>query len=182
MASIDNIEIDFQHIATGDPKRLVIMDTSVWSFIENKTAIIEILVPGSSKPVTYNIVKNKTNIFNSSNLYLGAVGTSSDLPDGVYKVTVKGSPDKFCKMRYILKDDRTRLELYKLYSSTGLEGEDKDPDIMSIIKENKLLIDGANAEIVLGNHSTAGRYLQIAYENLTRYTNCKDCTNGYTKY
>ncbi len=72
------------------------MDTSIWSFIENKPAIIEIIPPGVVDPIVYNVAKNKTNIFNTSNLGMSNIGVLNDLPDGVYKVTIKGSPDSFC--------------------------------------------------------------------------------------
>ena len=44
MALLDTINLDFQVLSTGDPKILAIVDTSVWGFIEDKPAIIEIIL------------------------------------------------------------------------------------------------------------------------------------------
>jgi hypothetical protein len=37
-----------------------------------------------------------------------------DLPDGIYDVTIKGSPDTFQKNRQYLRTTKTQLELDKL--------------------------------------------------------------------
>ena len=61
MAILDHIKLDFQILNTGDPKLLIVMDTSVWGFIEDKPSIIEILsiLFPSLQPKNSNI--NKAN-------------------------------------------------------------------------------------------------------------------------
>lgn len=174
MAVTDKISLDFQFLGTGDPKKLIIIDTSVWGFIEDKPAIIEITVPGATNPVVYNFVKNSVNIFNSSNLYLSKVGDRRDLPDGIYKITLKGSPDSNCKNRYVLKDDNTRLQLYKLYGSIGPDYNPTD-DVVKIIKKNKFLLDAANAAIVEGKVARAESFLSSVISNLNNYSECNNC-------
>lgn len=174
MAITDTINIDFQHLKSSDPKVLIIIDTSVWGVIENKRAVIEIITPGATKPVTYIFAKNKSNVFNSSNLYLSGTDSQCDLPDGLYKITVKGSPDKYCKFRYILKDDITRLKLYNLRASLGFEDEYKDSDLKDVIKKSKFYLDTANAAIVVGKPKKAMTFLTAASEILDKYENCKN--------
>lgn len=173
MAITDKIKIDFQFFSTGDPKLLVISDTSVWSYIEEKPAIIEIVSPNSYAAVVYNFVKGKNNIFNSSNLMLSPVAVYKDLPDGLYKVTVKGSPDSFCKTRDILKTDQTTLALYQLYLSLGFD--EKNKDVLKIIRENKLLIEASEASVSLGETLKGLNYLKTAMKNLKKYNECKEC-------
>lgn len=182
MASTEKINIDFQLFSVGDPKILTIIDISTWSFIESKPAIIEITVPGATKPSVYNLAKNKANVFNTSNLHMSPMGVYNDLPDGVYKVTIKGSPDSFCKSKDILKDDKTKLELLKLYASLGLEGQLRNEEEDELLKRNKLLIDGANAALALGKSNIAEQRLRTASENLRRYSECESCSGNRYKY
>ena len=175
MSITDKVNIDFQFFSTGDPKLLVIVDTSVWSFIEKKPAIIEITPPGTDKIVTYNFLKGRTNIFNTSNLLLSPVDVFEDLPDGIYRVTVKGSPDIHCKHRDILKTDRIKLELYKLYISLGFDGDSRDKETLGRIKEIKLLIEAAEASNTLGKTHKSLKLLKKAMEYLKEYERCKGC-------
>ncbi len=185
--STEKINLDFQLFSIGDPKALIIIDVSTWSFIESKPAIIEIIVPGATKPSVYNLAKNQANVFNTSNLHMSPMGVYNDLPDGVYKVTIKGSPDTFCKSKDILKDDKTRLELYRLYASLGLEGQIRNEEEDELLRRNKLLIDGANAALALGKSNVAEQRLRTASENLRRYSECDNCNrnkykNGNSNY
>lgn len=175
MAITDKININFQLFSTGDPKLLVIIDTSIWSYIEEKPAIIEITVPGSEKVITYSFLKGRSNIFNTSNLYLSPIAVYNDLPDGLYKITVKGSPDSFCKHRDVLKTDKTKLELYNLYTSLGLDKDELDEETYKKIKEIKLLIEAAEALVSIGQTYKGLKLLKKAMEILKKYKECKDC-------
>ena len=130
MAILDHIRLDFQILNTGDPKLLVVMDASVWGFIEDKPSIIEITPPGTTNTITYNFVKGKNNVFNSSNLLISPVGTYNDLVDGIYRVSLKGSPDSFCVHRDFLKTDKVRNELANIYVSLGFD-DDEDGDVLN---------------------------------------------------
>lgn len=171
----DKIQLDFQLFSTGDPKLLIIIDTSIWSFIEDKTAIIEITPPGIENPIVYNFLKGKTNVFNTSNLYLSPIGVYNDLPDGLYKITIKGSPDSFCKHRNVLKTDKTRLELYNLYASLGLDVNNLDQEVYEKIKEIKLFIEASEALVSIGQNYKGVKLLKRAMDKINNYNECKDC-------
>ena len=171
----DKINIDFQIIPTGDPKLLVVADTSVWGAIEDKPSIIEIKVPNSDKVVVHYFEKNKLNIFNTSNLLLSSIGTYNDLSDGIYSITVKGSPDSFCKSRDFLKDDKTKLEMHKLYISLGFDKDDKTKRLKEQIYEIDMLVRAANASVALGKSPKGATYLRRAMEELKRFNRCDDC-------
>lgn len=175
MAITDKIHIDFQLFSTGDPKLLVIVDTSIWSFIEDKPAIIEITPPGTTDVIVYSFLKGRSNIFNTSNLNLSPISVFNDLPDGLYKITVKGSPDSFCKHRDILKTDAVRLELYNLYASLGLDKNELDDEIYKKIKDIKLLIEAAEALVSIGQTHKGVKLLKRAMDMLTKYEECKEC-------
>src|SRR5690554_4619791 len=150
MAITDTISIDFQVVPTGNPKTLAVMDTSTWGILEDRPSIIEIIPPNKEEPITHYFEKGKVSIFNSSNLLLSNIGLYVDMPDGLYTITVKGSPDTNCKKRYFLKDDKTKIELYKMYASLGVEDDKKTKRLKKEIQDVEMLIRGANALIALG--------------------------------
>ena len=153
MALLDTINLDFQVLSTGDPKILAIVDTSVWGFIEDKPAIIEIITPGTTSPKVYNFVKGKSNIFNSSNLLLSPVGEYNDLVDGIYRISVKGSPDTNCKHRDFLKTDKVRKELAEIYVSLGIDNDKETIEKKRIIQDYDLLIRAAEYSVTRDNNS-----------------------------
>lgn len=175
MAVTDKIKIDFQLFSSGDPKLLVIVDTSIWNYISNKPAIIEIIVPGEEDPIVYNYLKNKNNVFNTSNLYLSPIGVYSDMPDGIYRVTVKGSPDSFCEHKDFLKTDKTRLELYTIYTNLGLDVNKLDEEVYRKINDIKLLIESAEAYVSVGKIYEGAKLLKRAMEDIESYNNCNNC-------
>lgn len=175
MPTTEKIHIDFQLFSTGDPKLLVIVDTSIWSFIEDKPSIIEIQVPGKEETLTYSFLKGKNNVFNTSSLYLSPIGVFNDLPDGLYKISIKGSPDSFCKHRDVLKTDKVRLELYKIYADLGLDINNLDEAVYKKIREIKLLIEGAEALVSIGKTYRGVKLLRTAMKKVEDYNNCKDC-------
>lgn len=175
MALLDNINLDFHILSTGDPKILVVLDTSVWGFIEDKPAIIEIMTPGSTKVRTYNFVKGKSNVFNSSNLLISPVGQYNDLVDGIYRISVKGSPDTNCKHRDFLKTDKARLSLAKIYISLGFEDDDKTKEKKQTIQDIDLLIRAAEASVSRGKLKKGMTYFKKAIQYLNDYNDCETC-------
>ena len=173
--STDKINIDFQIIPTGNPTTLAVMDTSTWGMIENKPAIIEISLPNSDKTITHYFDKRRINVFNTSNLYMSAVGDYRDMPDGLYTLVVKGSPDTNCRKRYFLKDDRTKMELYKMYASLGVEESEKTKRHKKDIQHALTLLWGANAKVALGKVIGAAAMLKDVMKILKDYNNCTDC-------
>lgn len=117
MAS-NNVNIDFSFYEDYDVKTLIVIDTSCWSYISDEPAIIEITKPGSSTPIVNWFAKESVTIFNSISLsgecYDCGDNETYDLPDGMYEVTVKGSPDTFCKTKTYLRTARLRRDMDNL--------------------------------------------------------------------
>jgi hypothetical protein len=175
MALLDHINLDFQVLSTGDPKILVVIDTSVWGAIEDKPAIIEITPPGTTKVRIYNFVKGKSNVFNSSNLLISPIGEYKYLVDGIYRVSVKGSPDTHCKHRDFLKTDKARLELAKIYVSLGFEDDDKTKKKKQTIQDIDLLIRAAEASVSIGKLKKGIAYFKRVVQYLKEYNDCETC-------
>jgi len=174
---IGQINIDFQCITSGDPQRLLIGDFSNWLHIENKPSVIEITLPGSHNAISYNFVKHTINSFNSSTLYVGCSDCSEyvDLPDGIYTILLKGSPDTFNKQRYYLKIDKLRMELDKIYIETSLQysqGDKEKRDALSIIE---FYLRTAEAHTRRGNIGKAHQFFSEAEKLVNRNKKCTNC-------
>ena len=176
---VKNIKINFKVLDNRDTKNLVVFDLSEWATIVNKPSIIEIIVPGFSDPVTHYFGKGRLNYFNSHILGLscGDCGDVEevDLPDGVYDITVKGSPDTFNYHLSYLKTDKTRLELDALFMKLNFCKNEVDQDILKRIQKIDLYIKAAEANIRYDNICEAQELFFKAQEDIKRLANCKNC-------
>lgn len=168
--------IDF-HIHS-DPYWLRVADYSIWSLIEDKPSIIEITLPGYSTKVIEYFDKYKTNGFNSLTLKINCDGDCGDtekvtLPDGIYEITVKGSPDKFNKTYHYLKTDMLQLDLDKVIIEAFEEGCIND--ISNKLTEIELLLEGARSYIRYDNLQIAGNMYQKASGLVEKLKDCKTC-------
>lgn len=174
MAILDKIHLDFQVTSAGNPEILIVKDTSVWGFIEDKPSVIDILMPGYTKVRTYNFVKNKSNVFNSSNLLKSCTGKYEDLLDGVYEITVKGSPDTNCKHRSFLKTDKIRLLIGDLYLEKYFNCGDIKDDKLKILRKIKNELDAAEIKAARGEVKEASMILKDTYKRVREYLNCRE--------
>lgn len=177
---MENIYIDFQIYDSNDPKKIIILDTSIWSFIENKRAVIEIITPGENNIVAYDYTKNGTTILNSMNLGLNCSNCGQeflDLPDGVYEITVKGSPDKFNKKRFYLKTttllSKLDDELLRVYLDCSDCNEDNEH--VEKILRYKNLISVAEAFIRKGYKCEAQDIVFKIQKFVKNFKKCKKC-------
>lgn len=175
------IKIDFQVLETHDPKFLLIGDTSMWEYAENKPAFVAITPPGSSKPYQFSFTKNSMNIFNSHNLGLSCFTNDCtdelyvDLNDGIYTICVKSHFEGIEKLRYYLKTDRFETELKKTIIKNGLEYDEKDKEFRDTIYQIKWFLDTAKSWCSQGDFVKANRFFNKAKKMLTQYRDCKDC-------
>jgi len=167
--------LDFQIIYNTDPRVLLVMDNSLWKHIENKPSIIEITVPGATDPMVFFYKKNTVNSYNSTNLNISCPpdcdceeATYVDLPDGIYKITIKGSPDKFNSSKVYLRTTKTRLELDKLYLQIDLLHNNPNTSKVQMIREVNFLLDAAEANVRLGYNSDALELFNKAVKQLER--------------
>lgn len=177
---IDKIEVDFLIITDHDPKLIVVGDISNWYNAENQPATICITPPGGTKSINNTFMKHKLNIFNSVNLGLDCLVECSDqdkndLQDGIYTITVKSGFIGVDKTRYLLKTDRFKLELDKVYIKAGLEYDKNDAKFREDLLEIEFLLRTAEAWTRQGNLTKASRDFAEAQKLLIKYTDCKNC-------
>lgn len=176
MSSSLNPVIDFQILETKDPKVLMVADNSNWGAIENEPSIIEITPPNKETFVTYYFGKHKVNSFNSSLLNLSESGELCDLPDGIYRITVKGSPStKYCVHKDYLKTDKLTIDLYSLMASLGDHCDEISLDKREELVEQFLILKTAEAKALTGEPYKAGKLLECVRDYLDDVLACEEC-------
>lgn len=173
------INIDFQVYDSKDPRALIVIDTSNWAHISNDPSIIEIITPGFETPVKNYYMKNSVNVFHSDDLGLNCSESCEDsrrdLPDGIYEITVKGSPEKFNKTRKYLRTSKLQLKVDKLLIGLALECDTSEiKEKVSKLNEINLLIKSAEANVRYDNICTAQELLKKA-NKLVERINCNTC-------
>ena len=172
------IDIKFQVLKNNDPSNIVVLDMSQWGQVEDKPAIIEITLPGFSTPVVHYFNKRSVNYFNSINLGLSCEGCGDEeveLPDGVYTITVKASPDKFQNTLSYLKTDKARRKLDEIYMKIDFCNNEINSELISRIKKIDLYIKAAEANIRYDNVCEAQELFFKAQEDIKKLQNCKTC-------
>lgn len=173
------IKIDFDVVDTNDPFKLLVADSSYWQLIEGKPSIIEITTPGASEPVVNTFEKKTINIFNSINLGLSCPTcddiTLNELPDGIYTITVKASPDNFNKERCYLRTTKLRLEIDKIYIKASLLDKVTSADLIEKLNWINLLLRAAEANLRYGNLRETQ---QIMFEIQAIVEKVKRCPTG----
>ena len=134
--------------------------------------------PGSSKAVVHYFDKFKLNKFNSLNLDTAcnsSCGCNSDsyhwLPDGVYEITVKGSPDIFSCTKKYLHTATTRLRIDKIYAKVSCRCKDKA--IIEKIDKMEFMLNSAEANVRLDNICTAQEILEELENMIERFGDCE---------
>lgn len=182
MSVLDKINIDFQVLDTNDPRVILIADNSIWGHIEDKPTIIEITVAGESSPKVHYFKQKQLNSINSYHLGLSCPNECgemefTDIPDGIYTITVKGSPDKYFKTRKYLRTVLTRLELDKLYINLNLFCKEKNMDLYNLLIDIDLMLKSAEANVRHDNIAKAQELFFKAQALIQKAKGCKSCVN-----
>lgn len=171
-----HIYVDF-HV-TSNKDYLIVSDLSNWLHIDEKPSVIDIYIPGATKPVTKYFQKYKVNKFNSFDLDLNCTEnclevSPTTLPDGIYKIVVKGSPESFNKESYYLKDDESIHELDQLY----LNNIDTEHEAHFLVAFNNLesLLRGVVANLRLDRIDVAKSLFSKFNDYLQDLSKCPHC-------
>lgn len=171
-----NIYVDIHVDSTL--KYLRVEDFSNWLHIADKPSVIEITVPGSKEPVVKYFDKHKVNKYHSIDLGLNCQEGCDDpelhpLPDGIYTITVKGSPSSFSKTVKYLKHDSLDIEMDKLFID-NIDKPHKDKFLITFrYLEN--LLRGIKANIRLDRINVAANQFSSFQDYLEDLTKCPEC-------
>lgn len=175
---MNNIHLDFEVIGSYNPKTLRVADQSEWGILADRPAIIEIKRPGSEEIYTYYLGKNQLNVFNSKTLGVNPGAPANDfvdIPDGIYDITIKGSPSSYSANRKYLKTDSMRLNIDKVWARAGVLCEDEDDEIIEKIKEVEFVLTVAESSMRLGNFDTVQQLMDKAQHLIDVINDCKYC-------
>lgn len=176
---MSKVLLDFHILPISDPRIISVMDNSVWAHIENKPAIIEITLPGSTKVKTHYFQKGKLNNFNSINLGISCSDCDDaeyeSLEDGMYKFTIKGSPDTFYVSKYHLQTANARLQVDKLLIDLNPVFSELDEKKTSRIDFIEFCLSSAEANARAGNLSRAKTLFTKAQDKLEELASCPTC-------
>lgn len=171
-----NINVDFEVRSTLT--KLIVTDLSDWKHIEDKPSIIEITLPGSKTPVVKYFDKYKVNKYNSFDLEINCYDECASqqelsLPDGMYKIVIKGSPSSFYKEYMYMKTDKFDAELAKL-TVLAHNKPHKEAYIKKLLDMYMLKVT-AEAHVKTDDISVATELFQKAIETVEKLKNCDNC-------
>ena len=164
-------------ISTNNPKTLRIADQSEWGILADRPAIIEIVPPEDENKYVYYLGKNQLNVFNSKTLGInpGRGNDFENLKDGIYDITIKGSPSSYSFNRKYLKTDLIRLNIDKVWARSTVLCDHEDDDIINKIKEIEFLLAAAEANMRLGNFENVKQLYEKASKLIYVLNNCENC-------
>ena len=175
---MNNINLDFEVIGSYNPKTLRVADQSEWGILADRPAIIEIKRPGSEELYTYYFGKNQLNVFNSKTLGVNPGAPANDfvdIPDGIYDITIKGSPSSYSVNRKYLKTDSMRLNIDKVWARAGILCEGENDEIIEKIKEVEFVLTVAESSMRIGNFDTVQQLMDKAQHLIDVINDCKYC-------
>lgn len=117
----NTINVDFD--IRSDLYNLYIIDNSCWGISQNLPSVIEITLPGVKKPYKDYFGKKDT-AYDSISLGLNC-GDSCDrleLPDGIYHVKIKASPETFYREYYYPKVDQLQRDIDLAFIANDMDG------------------------------------------------------------
>lgn len=154
MKGLKQHHLDYEIVATTNPKTLVFIDSSEY-YIEPERPLLEVTLPGYDKYFLVNVVARKVNTFNSNTIGLTEVLITDDLvelPDGVYQFRYKVCPYEFYNVdKVFFRTTLIEKKLSSLY--TQIEASDcskkSDELVQEDLVEIHILIEGAKAVVHL---------------------------------
>ena len=94
------------------------------------------------------------------------------IPDGIYHIKIKGSPDTFNYESYISFDSNLQLEIDKAYSSLGLDIEAEDEIRVNSLWNMKMLLEASRSSIREGKIKKTQEYYKEAKRLVEAFKNC----------
>lgn len=153
---------------------LKIEDLSCWGVSETKPAVIEITLPGYSKPIRKYFPKNNV-VYDAESLDLvcNEACVRTELPDGIYKIKLSASPSSFFNEVFYLKTDKLRKTFDLAYISNLSANECTSCHQEFISLEFKMR--QLEALVRQGEVKQANYLYSKIEKKVNKLKNCKDC-------
>lgn len=167
---VGQINVDFN--VRSDLYHLFIDDLSCWGISEELPAVIEITLPGKKKPFKDYFTKQDT-AYNSISLGLscGDECEKIELPDGVYHIKIKASPETFYKEYYYLKADKlmSKIDIALINNING------GVECLDSILEANTYLEVARASVFNSDIRKGKEYYDYSLKLVSRIVECKTC-------
>lgn len=175
-------ELYFDILDTYDLRIFRLLDLSEWNDFENITAYVEITAPARKESKTYELEKNKINIFNSNSIGITCATDFDglvDLPDGIYKIKIYvcDEDEVISYEACYLRTTKAMLRLDKILIGLDVSCCDLKRSNLERYFKIELLIKSAHAHVRDGNIIKGSRDFNMALDLLDEFENCidKDC-------
>lgn len=139
---------------TYNAKTLRINDASFYNDVTVECGLLEVIPPGYTKSVNFNVSKNFSIVLNSSNLKLAKARVFrdlKDLPDGVYSLRYSIKPNDEVWIEYDhMRINKVLKDYYQLLCETKLQPYPESKEIRDKLKrlaEIRVYIDAAKVEV-----------------------------------
>lgn len=171
---IKRINLDFT--ISSELYDLYIIDNSEWGISYELPAVIEITTPGRTEPVSLYFEKKEVTAYNSKDLKLNCFDNGcekSELPDGIYHVKIKASPDSFFKEYDFLKTDVLDEKIKKAY--VGISEYDCNSKCFKDLMQADFFLKTASSYILFGDVKNAMSYYGESKRIIDKLISCKTC-------
>lgn len=166
-----NTTLDFDVIEMLDTKTLTVIDKSIYLCDDPEKPVLEVLIPGNTKPILVPFRPGVANVINSHQLNLSC-GDNYNMPDGVYRLTYRICPqDSMYIDKYYLKTDILEYQLDYLLLQI-ISYKDIDKNLKKAFDNIYLYILSAKAHARAGNIKEASNLYQRAQKEINKIT-CK---------
>jgi hypothetical protein len=163
--------LDFDVLDVLDTKTLTIIDKSEYLCNDPEKPVMEVLIPGNTKPILVPFRPNTINVINAHQLNLSC-GDNSNMPDGVYRLTYRICPqDSMYIDKYYLKTDILEYQLDILLLKV-LSCKDINKDLKKTFDSIFLYLTAAKAHARAENIKEATSLYKRAQKEINK-TNCK---------
>lgn len=156
----------------SDLYNLYIIDNSCWGIAQNLPAVIEITIPGYKTPYKDYFSKKDTS-YDSISLGL-ACGDSCDnieLPDGIYHILLKASPDSFNQEHFYLKPDQLIKMMDQIY--VKLDVDSCSSQCKRDLFHAVFLLKTAESALRRSNIKLASERYNDSYKIVSKLNKCK---------
>lgn len=170
---ISNLILDIPD--TFDVRTLRINDSSMYGDVDVECGLIEVIPPGYTKSVNFNVSKGFSLVLNTSNLKIAQTKVFrdlKDLPDGVYsiKYSIKPNDDLWIQYDY-MRINKLMKSYYEMLCQVKLRPyptENKIKDELKRLAEIRTYIDAAKVEVEeCGNRKNGLDLYNYAQELIT---------------
>jgi hypothetical protein len=169
--TVKSNELNFEIIDSLDPRTIAFLDKSVYLESSPDKPMVEVLIPGSTKPIVVPFRTNEYNVITGGQLNISC-GKNSTLPDGVYTLKISVCPHEYVFLsKTFLKASLLEYELDSILLKQ-LEHRDIPKNFKKDFEYSIRLLEAAKIHAERGNiNESTNLYKKVS--KIVNKLNCK---------